>query len=112
MTPAKKTIFISFLFITFSYLTFAQGGNHGTKVSLFYEQVRNFRQSYNLQSGGLQTEFFLGDGGWCSLGYSLSFGSHTRNNFTCHLVFIWHNILYKLLVQGVVIGGFGELYCA
>lgn len=114
MALTKKTIFISFLFITFSYLAFAQGGNNGTKVSLFYEQVRNFRQGYNLQSGGLQTEFFLGDGGWCSLGYSMSFGTHTRNNFTFHMPLGIYLAQYPLQAVGTRSGDWwlwGTLLC-
>jgi hypothetical protein len=84
-----KNIFfrIAFLFFLASYPSTtiqAQNGEFGGRLSLVYEQVRNFKQNNVYQSGGLQGEVFLGEG-FFSLGYGMSFGKDSQNGFVFHM---------------------------
>jgi hypothetical protein len=95
----KKYILLLFL-LTYSFFVFAQDGKNGTRISLFYEQIRNFRQPSNYQTGGVQLEFYVVEEGWCSIGYQLALGKNAQNNFMLHLPLGWYLAQYPLQFSG------------
>jgi hypothetical protein len=90
-----KLLFFTLIFAIFNHLAFAQNEEDGVRLSLVYEQIRNFKKAEVYQSGGLYGEIFVGEG-WCSLGYNVSFGSQTQNGFTLHLPLGWYAAQYPL----------------
>jgi hypothetical protein len=91
-----KIVFLAIFYTTFGHFSFAQNGEYDARLSLVYEQIRNFKQTEVYQSGGLNGEIFITEEGWCSLGYNVSFGKHTKNDFVLHLPLGWYIAQYPL----------------
>lgn len=87
------------LLMLISHLGLAQGGND-TRISLYYEQVRSFRQSQPIQTGGIQAEFALGNEGLCTVGYNLAFGHHAQYGFLMHMPIGWYLAQYPMQFMG------------
>lgn len=72
------------LFLLFFHQATAQNGDNATRLSLFYEQIRDMRKTSIYQSGGVSFEVFLFDEDLVSINYNLSFGHHNQNGFLVH----------------------------